>query len=82
MAARDTGSQHRRDRVARRLGGLSVYASHFGSYDKSWGSLSAVVVTLLWLWLTSAAPFFGAEVDAEAQRLGSRRRPGAEDPSA
>ncbi len=63
-------------------GGLSVYASHFGSYDKSWGSLSAVVVTLLWLWLTSAALLFGAEVDAEAQRLGSRRRPGAEDPSA
>ena len=63
-------------------GGLSVYTSHFGSYDKSWGSLSAVVVTLLWLWLTSAALLFGAEVDAEAQRLGSRRRPGAEDPSA
>jgi membrane protein len=63
-------------------GGLSVYASHFGSYDKSWGSLSAVVVTLLWLWLTSAALLFGAEVDAEAQRLERRRPPGADDPSA
>ena len=63
-------------------GGLSVYASHFGSYDTSWGSLSAVVVTLLWLWLTSAALLFGAEVDAEAQRLESRRRPAPTIPSA
>ena len=50
-------------------GGFALYAAHFGSYNKSWGTLSAVVVTLVWLWLTSAALLFGAEVNAEAQRL-------------
>ena len=50
-------------------GGLAFYSAHFGSYEKTWGTLSAVVVTLLWLWLTSAALLFGAEVDAETRRL-------------
>ena len=50
-------------------GGLTLYVAYFGSYEKSWGALSAVVVTLLWLWLTSAALLFGAEINAEAHRL-------------
>jgi membrane protein len=50
-------------------GGFAVYAASFGSYNKSWGTLSAVVITLVWLWLTSAALLFGAEVNAEARRL-------------
>jgi len=48
---------------------FSFYASRFGSYDKTWGSLAAVVVMLIWLWLTSLALLFGAEVDAQAGRL-------------
>ena len=50
-------------------GGLAFYSAHFGSYEKTWGTLSAVVVTLLWLWLTSAALLFGAEINAETRRL-------------
>ena len=54
---------------------FAVYTSRFGSCDKSWGTTSAVVVTLVWLWLTSAALLFGArEIDAEAQRLEERSR--------
>jgi membrane protein len=53
--------------------GFAVYAARFGSYDKTWGTLSAVVVMLIWLWLTSVALLFGAEVDAEAQRLRDER---------
>jgi membrane protein len=49
--------------------GFSLYASRFGSYDKTWGSLGAVVVMLIWLWLTSLALLFGAEVNAQAARL-------------
>lgn len=48
--------------------GFAIYSANFGSYEKTWGTLSAVVVTLVWLWLTSAALLFGAEVNAEAQR--------------
>ncbi|HEU0057109.1 MAG TPA: YihY/virulence factor BrkB family protein, partial [Gaiella sp.] len=52
--------------------GFAIYTSRFGSYDKSWGTISAVVVTLVWLWLTSAALLFGAEINAEAQRADER----------
>jgi membrane protein len=50
---------------------FAVYTSMFGSYNKTWGSLSAVIVTLVWLWLSSLALLFGAEVNAETER--SRR---------
>ena len=57
-------------------GAFALYSASFGSYEKSWGTLSAVVVTLVWLWLTSAAILFGAEVNAEAQRLAAERNAG------
>lgn len=50
---------------------FGLYASSFGSYNKTWGSLSAAIVTLVWLWLSSLALLFGAEVDAEAERTRS-----------
>src|SRR5262249_29134166 len=53
-------------------GAFAYYAANFGSYDKSWGTLAAVVITLVWLWLTSAALLFGAEINSEARRLAAR----------
>jgi membrane protein len=53
--------------------GFALYSANFASYDKTWGTLAAVVVTLVWLWLTSAAVLFGAEVNAEARRLAAER---------
>ncbi|HEU0304479.1 MAG TPA: YihY/virulence factor BrkB family protein [Gaiellaceae bacterium] len=53
--------------------GLALYSAGFGSYEKTWGTLSAVVVTLVWLWLTSAALLLGAEINAEAQRVTAGR---------
>jgi membrane protein len=50
---------------------FAVYTSMFGSYNKTWGTLSAVIVMLTWLWLSSMALLFGAEVNAEVER--SRR---------
>jgi membrane protein len=47
---------------------FAVYTSMFGSYNKTWGTLSAVIVMLTWLWLTAIALLFGAEVNAEAER--------------
>ena len=54
-------------------GGFALYAANFGSYNKSWGTLSAVVITLVWLWLTSAALLFGAEVNSATRSLSGRR---------
>ena len=55
-------------------GAFAVYASAFGSYNKTWGSLSAVIVMLIWLWLSSLALLLGAEVNAEAERSRELRR--------
>jgi membrane protein len=49
-------------------GAFAVYTASFGSYNKTWGSLAAVIVMLTWLWLTGLALLFGAEVNAEAER--------------
>jgi membrane protein len=49
-------------------GAFALYTSFFGSYNKTWGSLSAVIVTLTWLWLSALALLFGGEVNAEVER--------------
>jgi membrane protein len=49
-------------------GGFAVYVALFGSYDKAWGSISAVIVTLVWFWLSAVAILLGAEVNAELER--------------
>jgi membrane protein len=53
---------------------FAFYASRFGSYNKTWGSLAAVVVMLTWLWLSGVALLLGAEVNAEAERSRELRR--------
>jgi membrane protein len=49
-------------------GGFAYYTSSFGSYNKTWGSLAAVIVMLTWLWLAGIALLLGAELNAEAER--------------
>jgi membrane protein len=55
-------------------GAFAFYVSKFGSYNKAWGTLSAVVVLLTWLWLSGVALLLGAEVNAEAERSRELRR--------
>src|SRR5262245_6983171 len=52
---------------------FAFYTSNFGSYNKTWGSLSAVIVMLTWLWLSSLALLFGAELNAEIEESQERR---------
>jgi membrane protein len=53
-------------------GAFAYYTSRFSSYNKTWGSLAAVVVMLTWLWLSAVALLLGAEIDAEAERSEGR----------
>jgi membrane protein len=48
--------------------GLGVYASNFGSYDKTYGTLGGVILFLFWLWLSNLALLLGAELNAELER--------------
>jgi membrane protein len=52
--------------VASALFGL--YVANFSNYDKTYGSFAAVIIFLLWLWITNLALLFGAELDAELER--------------
>ena len=49
-------------------GAFAFYTSSFGSYNKTWGSLAAVIILLTWLWLAGIALLLGAEINAEAER--------------
>ncbi|HZT91880.1 MAG TPA: YihY/virulence factor BrkB family protein [Gaiellaceae bacterium] len=55
-------------------GAFAFYTGHFGSYNKTWGSLAAVIIMLMWLWLSALALLFGAELNAEAERSRELRR--------
>ena len=53
---------------------FGLYAAGFSSYNKSWGSLAGVIITLTWLWLCSVSILYAAEVDAEIDRCGATPR--------
>jgi membrane protein len=42
---------------------FSWYVSAFGSYDRVYGSLGAVVILLFWFWLSAFSALLGAEID-------------------
>lgn len=44
--------------------GFGFYVSRFGNYNATYGSLSAVVVLLMWLWVSSYAILLGATINA------------------
>ncbi|HQZ32766.1 MAG TPA: YihY/virulence factor BrkB family protein [Ilumatobacteraceae bacterium] len=47
---------------------FSLYTANFAKYNETYGSLGAVVVVMLWLFLTSLSVIIGAEVNAEMER--------------
>jgi len=47
---------------------FALYVANFSSYNKTYGSLAAVVVFLVWLWISNLAVLFGAEFNAELER--------------
>ena len=44
---------------------FSWYVAHFGSYNKTYGSLGAVVGFMTWIWISSTVVLIGAQLDAE-----------------
>jgi membrane protein len=52
--------------------GFSWYVDNFGKYNQTYGALAAVIVLLLWLFLSAFAVLVGAEFDAETERQTGR----------
>jgi membrane protein len=47
---------------------FSYYAARFGSYDRTYGSLGAVAILLVWLYVTAYIVLAGAELNGEMLR--------------
>jgi membrane protein len=48
--------------------GFTWYAAHFGSFDKTYGSLGAAVGFMFWIWLSATIVLVGAEFNCEIER--------------
>jgi membrane protein len=46
---------------------FSLYVSHFGHYDKTYGSLGAAVGFMMWIYLSVVVVLAGAELNAEIE---------------
>lgn len=47
---------------------FALYVAHFGSYNKTYGSLAAVIIFLVWMWISNVAILLGLEFNAELER--------------
>jgi membrane protein len=48
--------------------GFSYYVEHLADYTRLYGSVTAVVVTLLWLYMSAMVLILGAELNAVLRR--------------
>jgi membrane protein len=46
---------------------FSWYVKNFGSYDDLYGSFAAVIILMLWLFLTAFIVLMGAEINSEIE---------------
>jgi membrane protein len=51
---------------------FTAYVSNFGSYDKTYGTLGALISLLIWLWLGNLSFLLGALFNAESLQVRSR----------
>lgn len=63
--------------------GLFVYVTNLGTYERTYGSLAGVAISMFWLWLTVLLVIVGAAINAESERqtardstVGAERPPG------
>jgi membrane protein len=47
---------------------FSWYAANFGNYNKTYGSLGAVIGFMTWMWISAAVIIIGAELNAEIEQ--------------
>ncbi len=47
---------------------FALYVANFGSYNKTYGSLGAVIIFLVWLYISNNAILLGVEFNAEMER--------------
>ena len=58
--------------------GVNVYVSHFANYNKTYGTIGAVIALLFWLYVSSIAILIGAEFNAELLKAEGKKLQGQE----
>ena len=53
--------------------GLRIYLHYFDHYGATYGSLGAVIILMLWFYLTGAAILIGGEVNSELAKMAPNR---------
>jgi len=51
---------------------FSWYAANFGTFNKTYGSLGAVVGFMLWMWLSTIVVLLGGKLNAETEHQTAR----------
>lgn len=62
--------------------GFSFYTAHFGNYSAVYGSIGAVVLLMIWLYIAGLVILAGAELDAVLEARGAQKPPEPDDESA
>ena len=47
---------------------FSWYVAHFGSYNRTYGSLGAIMGFMTWIWISLVVVLVGAKLDSEIER--------------
>ena len=47
---------------------FAVYVANFGSYNQTYGTLGAIIILLIWLWITNLSLLLGIEFNSELER--------------
>jgi membrane protein len=51
---------------------FSFYTANFANYNKTYGSLGAVIGFMIWIWLSTTVILIGAEIDAQMEHQTAR----------
>ena len=56
---------------------FSLFISNFGQYNQTYGSIGAVIVLLIWFWMSGYMILLGAEINVTRAELRAGRDPRA-----
>ncbi len=59
--------------------GFRIYLHYFDSYSKTYGSVGAIIVLLLWLYLTALVILIGGVVNAVGEKLSNNKSEAAKE---
>jgi len=55
---------------------VNIYISHFANYNKTYGTIGAVIALMFWLYVSSIAILIGAELNSELLKVEGRKLQG------